>query len=200
MFESIEFTGSFTDLSSLKIKLPEVVIAGRSNAGKSSFINHITGKAGIARVSSTPGKTRALNYIKIDGSFYFVDLPGYGYAKVSKKERERWSKFIGEYFAASGNIRLVIHLADSRVPGSSHDLEFHDFCSSSGAGYIMLLTKTDKLNQREMSAALKAAEQCYPGLKAFENIFPYTIRSGKFKKLVITQIRNHLDHTSAILI
>ncbi len=200
MFETIEFTGSFTDLSSLKIRLPEVVIAGRSNAGKSSFINHVTGKAGIARVSSTPGKTRSLNYIKIDGSFYFVDLPGYGYAKVSKTERERWGKFIGDYFLASGSIRLVIHLVDSRVPGNAHDLEFNKFCGSFPNGYIMLLTKTDKLNQREMSAAMKAAEQCYPGLKAFESIFPYTIRSGKFKKLVISQIRNHLDHTNDILI
>ncbi len=193
MFETIEFTGSFTDLSSLKNRLPEVVIAGRSNAGKSSFINHITGKAGIARVSSTPGKTRSLNYIKIDGAFYFVDLPGYGYAKVSKSERERWNRFISNYFMVSGNIKLVVHLVDSRVPGSSHDLEFHQFCSDYGHAHIMLLTKTDKLNQSEMSGAIKAAEKFYPGMKAFENIFPYTVRSGKFKKHVVNAIRDHLN-------
>ncbi|GJQ32402.1 MAG: putative GTP-binding protein EngB [Ignavibacteriaceae bacterium] len=193
MFETVEFTGSFTDLSSLKNRLPEVVIAGRSNAGKSSFINHITGKAGIARVSSTPGKTRALNYIRIDGAFYFVDLPGYGYAKVSKTERDRWSRFIGEYFKGSEHVRMIIHLVDSRVPGSSHDLEFHEFCSAFSPGYIMLLTKTDKLNQSEMSSAMKAAEKCYPGMKAFRDIFPYTIRSGKFKKHVVNAIRDHLN-------
>ncbi len=198
MFETIEFTGSFTDLSSLKNRLPEVVIAGRSNAGKSSFINHITGKAGIARVSSTPGKTRSLNYIKIDGTFYFVDLPGYGYAKVSKTERERWGKFIGNYFSVSGEIRLVVHLVDSRVPGSMHDLEFNQFCSNFTQGYIMLLTKTDKLNQSEMSSAIKSAEKFYPGMKAFENIFPYTIRSGKFKKHVVNAIKDHLNQKSRL--
>ncbi|KAB2907764.1 MAG: ribosome biogenesis GTP-binding protein YihA/YsxC [Ignavibacteriales bacterium] len=192
MFEKVEFAGSFTDPESVKIRLPEVVIAGRSNAGKSSFINHITGKPGLAKVSGTPGKTRALNYIRIDDSFYFVDLPGYGYAKVSKTERERWGAFIRQYFKISGMIKLIIHLIDSRVLDSKFDLEFTRFCEETDAGYLILLTKTDKLNQSEMSAALKTAENNYAGLRAFSSIFPYTVKSGKFKKNVFAAIRDQL--------
>jgi GTP-binding protein len=193
MFETIQFTGSYNELTSLKERLPEVVIAGRSNSGKSSFINHITGKQGIARVSSTPGKTQALNYIKIDNAFYFVDLPGYGYARVSKTERERWGRFIRKYFATSEHIKMIIHLVDSRVTNSEHDLEFHNFCTELNADYIILATKTDKLNQSEMSKSMRQIEERYPGMKTGVNIFPYTVKSGKFKKNVISAIKNHLS-------
>lgn len=200
MFETVQFTGSYNELSSLKERLPEVVIAGRSNSGKSSFINHITGKQGIARVSSTPGKTQALNYIKIDNSFYIVDLPGYGYARVSKTERERWGRFIRKYFASSEYIQLIVHLIDSRVTNSEHDLEFHDFCEELGAAYIILMTKTDKLNQSEMSKAMKQIEERYPEMKTGVNIFPYTVKSGKFKKNVISAIKSRLDKEKLSLI
>ncbi len=193
MFESIQFTGSFHNISSLKERLPEIVIAGRSNAGKSSFINHITGKAGLAKVSSTPGKTQTLNYIKIDNSFYFVDLPGYGYAKVSKKERDTWGRFIDKYFSESGMIKLVIHIVDSRVTKSDYDIEFHNFCKGLDAKYLILLTKTDKLNQSELSRSIREITETYPELKMGEGIFPYTVKSGKFKKNIISAIKEHLD-------
>ncbi|MBN8547420.1 MAG: YihA family ribosome biogenesis GTP-binding protein [Ignavibacteria bacterium] len=193
MFESVQFTGSYNDISSLKERLPEIVIAGRSNAGKSSFINHLTGKPGLARVSSTPGKTQTLNYIKIDNSFYFVDLPGYGYAKVSKKERDAWGRFILKFFNESDMIKLVIHLVDSRVTKSEHDIDFHNFCKSLNAAYVILLTKTDKLNQSELSRSMKQVSETFPGLKMGESIFPYTIKSGKFKKNVISAIKDHLN-------
>jgi GTP-binding protein len=192
MFETVQFIGSFNDLTSLKLRLPEVVIAGRSNSGKSSFINHITGKPGIARVSSTPGKTQALNYIKIDDSFYFVDLPGFGYAKVSKSERDRWAKFINNYFSLSDKIKIIVHLIDSRVTNSEFDKEFRKYCRDINVVYIILLTKTDKLNQSELSKSMREIEKLDINLKIGEHIFPYTVKSGKFKKNIILALRNHL--------
>ena len=103
--KKIEFVKSVSELTQLpKIELPEIVLAGRSNVGKSTFINSLFKRKGIAKTSSTPGKTRTINYYLVDNKFYFVDLPGFGYAKVAKKERDYWERLLIKYFSENGNL------------------------------------------------------------------------------------------------
>ncbi len=109
----IEFVKSVTALDQLpELELPEIALAGRSNVGKSSFINTLFNRKGLAKTSSTPGKTRTLNYYNIENKFYLVDLPGFGYAKVSKTERENWERLLIKYFQNNLNITRIIHFID----------------------------------------------------------------------------------------
>ena len=134
---------------------PEVAFVGRSNVGKSSLINMLARQDGVARTSGTPGKTREFNYYLVNNSFYFVDLPGYGYAKTSKKDRQRWGEFIGQYLNERPPLRLVFHLIDSRHPPTSLDEDVLDLMRGSSVPYVIALTKTDKLsgNERPKSVA-----------------------------------------------
>ena len=114
MFENQKFITSVFNISDLpKQSLPEVVLCGRSNVGKSSFINSLFNRKDLAKTSSTPGKTRSINYYQIDNNFFIVDLPGYGYAKASMSERKKWGKLINDFFSVSKNIKLTIHLLDN---------------------------------------------------------------------------------------
>ena len=120
MFDSQKFVKSVYNLKDLpKEKLPEVILCGRSNVGKSSFINSLFSRKDLAKISSTPGKTRSINYYLIDDKFYIVDLPGYGFAKTSKKEREYWGKLIGDFISESKNIVLAFELS-LRCPNKSN--------------------------------------------------------------------------------
>ena len=115
MFENQKYITSVFSTSELpKERLPEVVLCGRSNVGKSSFINSLFNRKNLAKTSSTPGKTRSINYYDIDSRFYMVDLPGYGYAKISQSERKKWGKLVNDFFANSNHIHLTIHIIDSR--------------------------------------------------------------------------------------
>ncbi len=114
-FTNAEYVGSFFKVEDIpKTGYPEIAFAGRSNVGKSTLINKILNRKKLAQVSKSPGKTRALNYFEIDHKYYFVDLPGFGYAKISKKDRERWGKLIESYFKTSKKLKGVIHIIDSR--------------------------------------------------------------------------------------
>lgn len=134
---------------------PEVCLAGRSNVGKSSLINAILNHKGLARTSNTPGKTQEMNYYLVDDNTYFVDLPGFGYAKVSKKERERWGRDIRDYLLERPTLRLVIHLVDIRHEPSKLDEEFFYWLGVNRLPFIVVLTKGDKLshNKRQQSKA-----------------------------------------------
>src|SRR5690625_4128047 len=112
-----------------KSNLPEIAMAGRSNVGKSSFINRMLGRKNLVRTSSKPGKTRTLNFYTINDSFYFVDVPGYGYAQVSKKEREKWGKMMEEYFETREQLRLVVLIVDIRHQPTGEDLQMFDYVS-----------------------------------------------------------------------
>ncbi len=133
---------------------PEIAIVGRSNVGKSSLINAIF-RRNIAKVSSSPGKTRLINFFLLNDSIYFVDLPGYGYASVSKAERQKWKKMIETYFQTRENLSLVIMLVDSRHPPTKLDIMMKEWLESLGIPYVVVATKADKLNQSEKAKAIK---------------------------------------------
>lgn len=133
----------------------EVAFIGRSNVGKSSLINALLRRKNLARTSKKPGKTREFNYYLIDRHFYFVDLPGFGFAKVARKERERWAQLIERYLNERLTLQAVVHLIDSRHPPMEQDEDVMAFMHGGDVPYVIALTKTDKLsnNQRQQSVA-----------------------------------------------
>lgn len=133
---------------------PEIVFSGRSNVGKSSLINKLCNRKNLARVSATPGKTATINYYDIDG-LYFVDLPGYGYAKVSASERARWDELINSYFAVNERCTLLIQLLDSRHAPSADDRMMLEYLQHHNIPFLAALTKADKLNKTQAAAAGK---------------------------------------------
>lgn len=125
--------------------LPEIALAGRSNVGKSSFINKMTNRKKLARTSSKPGKTQTLNYYKIEDKFYFVDVPGYGYAKVSKTERAKWGEMLETYFTKRETLKLAICVVDFRHPPTNDDVQMYDFLKYYNIPVLVLATKVDKI-------------------------------------------------------
>lgn len=136
--------------------LPEYAFIGRSNVGKSSLINMLTAKKGLAKTSGRPGKTQLINHFLINKEWYLVDLPGYGYAKTSKSSREQWSRMMRDYFLHREALTNVFVLIDSRIPPQRIDLEFLEFLGSNGVPLCIVYTKTDKEKQREVMANIKA--------------------------------------------
>ena len=128
-----------------KNDLPQIVLVGKSNVGKSSFINTMINRKNLARTSSEPGKTRLINFYNIDETFYFVDLPGYGYSKMSKTEQEKVGQFIEQYLFNCKNISLIIFLIDIRHPATQNDKLMYDYIIRSGLPFIILANKADKI-------------------------------------------------------
>lgn len=148
--KKIENVGSYSGYNDFfDTGLPEIVVAGRSNVGKSSFINTITNRKSLVETSKKPGKTRKINFFKINNDFVLVDLPGYGFAKRSKREIEHWKKIINEYFQYSVNIFLVILLIDSKVGITDLDDSLMGYLGSIGHPVYLIATKADKLNQSQ---------------------------------------------------
>lgn len=162
-FNNAEFDRAF----GISAQLPasdkaEIVFAGRSNVGKSSLLNRLFGRKNLARVSSVPGKTITINFYTVDG-YRFVDLPGYGYAKISKAEKDRFAELMEGYFTSSRNISLVVLLIDMRRPPTADDLNMISFLKSNHIEFITVLTKADKLNKtayKERYAAAPAEIDC----------------------------------------
>lgn len=183
MFENQKFIKSVLAVSELpKVKLPEVVLCGRSNVGKSSFINSVFNRKNLAKISSTPGKTRSINYYLIDSNFYVVDLPGYGYAKVSLSDRLKWGKLINDFFSSSNKIALNIHLLDSRHKPTELDIKLNEMLKNLTLPFIVLLNKADKLKQSELMSCVRIAEQHFPELKLNKNLFLYSAVKGTGQK------------------
>lgn len=139
--------------------LPEIALAGRSNVGKSSFINRLINRKNLARTSSQPGKTQTLNYYRIDDLFYFVDLPGYGFAKVSKKMRQEWGKMIEQYLLHREELKLVILLVDLRHPPSGDDQAMAEWLHHYEIPFIVVATKADKIPKTKRFKHLKTVAQ-----------------------------------------
>ncbi len=135
--------------------LPEIVLVGKSNVGKSSFINTMINRKKLARTSSEPGKTRQINFYNIDNQFYFVDLPGYGYSKMSKKEQEQVGKFIEEYLFNRKEICLIIFLIDIRHNPTANDKLMYNYIISSGLPFIILANKADKIAITKVETQVK---------------------------------------------
>ena len=179
----IEFIKSVSALDQLpELELPEIALAGRSNVGKSSFINTLFNRKGLAKISSTPGKTRTLNYYNVENKFYLVDLPGFGYAKVSKTERESWEKLLIKYFQNNPNITRIIHFIDSRHKPTQLDIILNKLLIGLDIPYIVLLNKVDKLKQSELAKAKREIKEVFPELSIGDNLFLFSSVKGTGKK------------------
>lgn len=139
-----EYIGSFVTVAQCPKPLkPEYAFIGRSNVGKSSLINMLTGRKSLAHVSHTPGKTQTINHFLINDSWYLVDLPGYGYAKVSKTQRKKWEQFIRSYLDKRQNLQCVFQLVDSRIPPQEIDIDFMNWMGEMQIPFVIVFTKTD---------------------------------------------------------
>ncbi len=139
--------------------VPEVAFVGRSNVGKSSLLNMVAERKELARTSRTPGKTQQFNYYLVNQILYFVDVPGFGYAKVSKKQRAKWGRFIGEYLTHRVPLRVVFHLVDCRHPPTQLDKDVMALMRGSPVPYIIVLTKADKLSNNQRQKSLASVQQ-----------------------------------------
>ena len=140
-------------------ELPEIAFAGKSNVGKSSLINALINRKSLARTSSQPGKTQTINFYNINGELYFVDLPGYGYAKVSQQEKEKWGKMIERYLHQSKVLKAVFLLVDIRHDPSANDKTMYEWILSNGFHPIIIATKADKINRSQLQKQIKAVRQ-----------------------------------------
>ena len=158
VIRSIEFLGGLSQAGGWRpsTELPEIAFSGRSNVGKSSLLNKLVKRKSLARVSQTPGKTREINFFRVNGEFVLVDLPGYGYARVSKEARSTWRPLIEGYLTASEPLRGVVQLIDARHEPSPEDRQMLDFLAELGVPTVVALTKCDKLKVREVTP--RAAE------------------------------------------
>lgn len=175
-WNSVAFEQSFGILSQLpESTLPEICFSGRSNVGKSSLINKLLNRKSLARVSSTPGKTVTINFYKMD-TVRLVDLPGYGYAKVNDREKERWAELMEGYFRSNRNIKLCLQLVDMRHKPSEFDLNMLEFLDYYNIPTAVVLTKSDKLNKTETENRLSAIRKELGGFKG--EIIPFSALKG----------------------
>ncbi len=155
IIKSAEFYSAYGTNKQLPIsEKPEIVFSGRSNVGKSSLINKFCNRKNLARVSGEPGKTGTINFYKVN-DFFIVDLPGYGFAKVSDKERRRWDKLINGYFESGRGINLVVQLIDCRREPSRDDYNMLDYLSYHNIPFVIALTKGDKLNKTQQNSVVE---------------------------------------------
>ena len=153
-FDNAVFEAAFGTPGQLKgSDVPEIAFSGRSNVGKSSLLNKLLGRKALARVSSVPGKTVTINFFRLDNC-RFVDLPGYGYAKVPDKEKLRWAKLMESYFRSERDLRLIVQLIDMRHEPSKLDIEMIEYMVENQLPFVVALTKCDKLNKTERSEML----------------------------------------------
>ena len=155
-----EFVTSITDLSKLpKDGLPQICFSGKSNVGKSSVINRVLNRKNFARVGETPGKTVHINFFRIDNRAYFVDLPGYGFAKVPKAEKERWGKLMEQYFSVPERIGLGVLIVDARHKPTADDVTMAEYFKSSGRPFAVVAYKLDKLKKSELEPNMALIRQ-----------------------------------------
>ena len=178
-------------------ELPEVAFLGRSNVGKSSVINSLVGTK-LARTSSTPGRTRSINFFEIRWAgkprpeLVFADLPGYGYAKLSREISAEWPKFIEPYLNDRPTLALCIALVDANVPPQQSDRTLLDFLSATGREFLLVATKSDRMSNNQLHSALRSLTQEYP----MAQLLPFSAKTGAGREDLWKQIRN-AAHSSA---
>jgi GTP-binding protein len=175
--ETARFVRSaFGDGDLLRDGKAEVAFVGRSNVGKSSLLNRLLGRKALARISSTPGRTRSVNYFLVNDRYYFVDLPGYGYAKTARKERESWGDLVDRYFRrALPRGGHVVQLIDAKVGATALDVEAWEYLRDLGASPVVVATKVDRLPSGRRAAAVAAAREALAG----SDPIPVSARSGE---------------------
>lgn len=171
----------------IRSSTPSVVLAGKSNVGKSSVINRMLNRKNFARVGASPGKTIHVNYFLIDGKVYFVDLPGYGYAKVSQSERERWGKLMEQFFAAEGLIDLGVMIVDARHKPTADDVTMAEWFKSAGCRLVVVANKLDKLKKSEIEPNMALIRQT---LALPENVLliPFSAEKGQGREALMAEI------------
>ena len=169
----------------------QVTFAGRSNVGKSSVINRLLNRKNFARVGATPGKTTQVNYFLIDGKIYFTDLPGYGYAKVSKDERDRWGRLMESYFQEPGLITLGVLIVDARHKPTADDVTMREWFRGSGCPMVVVANKLDKLKRSEIEPNLALIRETLD-LGPDDVLVPFSAEKGEGKDALITALAGHL--------
>lgn len=171
--------------------LPEFAFAGKSNVGKSSLINGLMNRKSYARTSAQPGKTQTVNFYNINDAFYFVDLPGYGYAKVSEAEKARWGKMVEKYLHTSRQLRQVFLLVDIRHAPGANDRQMYEWIVANGYQPVIIATKLDKLNRSERQKADKILRSGL-GIGADTLIFPYSALTQEGREAIYTFLEEML--------
>jgi GTP-binding protein len=172
-------------------RYPEVAFAGRSNVGKSSLINTLVNRKGLARISSTPGKTQSINFYLVNGSLCLVDLPGYGYAKVPEQMRKQWNPLIEDYCRTRKNLRGVVVIIDARVSPTPLDISLIEWLRDLSLPALIVMTKTDKLSKNKMAQAMRQTAEVLSIDP--EQIIPFSAHTGKGKKELWQGIASIID-------
>ena len=176
----------------IRSSTPSVVFAGKSNVGKSSVINRMLNRKNFARVGASPGKTIHVNYFLIDGSVYFVDLPGYGYAKVSQAERDRWGKLMEQFFAAEGLIDLGVMIVDARHKPTADDVTMAEWFKNSGCRLVVVANKLDKLKKSEIEPNMALIRQALD-LPEEVLLIPFSAEKGQGRDALMAEIMKELS-------
>ena len=174
--------------------LPQVAFAGRSNVGKSSVINRLLGRKNFAKVGASPGKTTHINYFRIDGRLYLVDLPGYGYAKVSKAEKERWAGLIEAWFRDEELMTLGVSIVDARHKPTADDCTMAQWFKASGKPFVVVANKLDKLKKSEIEPNLALIRETLE-LPDEVEIIPFSAEKGTGRPELLGAIRAHMEGT-----
>jgi GTP-binding protein len=185
------FLAAATDVAHFPVpSLPEIAFLGRSNVGKSSVINSLVGTK-LARTSSTPGRTRSINFFEIRWpgrprpDLIFADLPGYGYAQISRETSEQWPQFIEPYLNDRPTLALCIALVDANIPPQPRDRQLYDFLNGSGRDFLLVATKSDRLSNHQLNGALRTLTQEYPAPR----LLPYSAKTGVGRDELWKEIR-----------
>ena len=191
-YDKAEFKAAYGTFGQLpESDLPEIAFAGRSNVGKSSLLNKLFGRKNLARVSSVPGKTITINFYQVD-EYNFVDLPGYGYAKVAKAEKDRWAEMMEGYFNSDRNIKLVVQLVDMRHPPTKDDIMMMEFLQATGYEFIVVMTKADKLKKKkDYNERIEKSKQEMSFIPE-DRIIPFSSENGQGLDIVKKYIEEYL--------
>lgn len=173
--------------------LPELALAGRSNVGKSSFINRMIGRKSLARISSKPGKTQTLNFYKVEDTLFFVDVPGYGYAKVSKSERDSWGQMIETYMTDRDQLCACVHIVDLRHAPSKDDVAMYEFLKHYNIPAIVIATKADKVPKGKWQKHLKVVKETLDFDPA-DDIILFSSETGYGKEEVWKAVKKRMHH------
>lgn len=168
---------------------PEIAFLGRSNVGKSSLINSLLLRKGLARTSNTPGRTQSINFFLINESFYFTDLPGYGYARVSKAMRSDWGKMAEEYLSDRDELALCIQLVDARHKPTPLDIQLNEWLVFNNKPHLIVATKADKISKNELQRSLAAARLSLPGAK----LLPFSAQTGSGREEIWSEINTSIN-------
>lgn len=190
---TVDFIVGVANLQQLpKTNLPEIIFIGRSNVGKSSLLNKLCNRKNIARVSATPGKTRELNYYQINKDMYFVDLPGYGYAKVAEHVKAGWTQLIEEFFHTRKQIALAIQIVDARLGPTELDSTMMGWLDFYKVPFLLILTKADKLPKNKLITQINTISSELSKYKYLSGIVPFSAVTGDGRIELLKTIERHI--------